>query len=131
LPQIGSRTDVDRYYTSQNDSERSNSSKSSTASFLSSDFNISPVQSNNDINQQVIVGLRLPNGLKKQKSFSRRDQIYEIVRYGLTQMDVSIKNDEPFKYTLFQMPNTPLDDLTKTIDFYNIENRSMFLLIEK
>ena len=82
-----------------------------------------------DNEQKVLIGLRLPNGSKKQKIFHLQEPLQQVLDYALDEVGYEKANAHSF--ALLQMPNTVYEDLTQSLDFYKIENRSMFFVIDK
>lgn len=80
------------------------------------------------IDQSILIGIRLPNGQKKQKVFSSHEKLRTVMEYAL---DGHYDVRSILEYKFLIMPNLIIHDLNKTIGFYKIENRSMLFVIEK
>ena len=96
-----------------------------------SNFEFENIDLEND-KTKVLIGIRMPNGSKKQKVFQSYDALQQVLNYAIDEM----RMDENFKensesFALLQMPNTVYDDLNQTLEYYQIENRSMFFVIDK
>ena len=83
-----------------------------------------------DVDEHVLIGLRLPDGTKKQKTFKSNTQLKAVLNFGLNEMEQESYTDFEI-YTLLQLPNNVIDDLKQTIQEANIKNRSMLFIIEK
>lgn len=77
--------------------------------------------------KSILIGLRLPDGAKKQHTFSSKHKMSQVLEFALETKQPSVIN----KYTLLLMPNFVVNDPSKTLGFYKIENRSMLFVIEK
>lgn len=115
LPQIGTKI---AQPSAQNSEASSTLAKSSSVSNL------------ND-SDQILIGLRLPNGKKTQKTFSIKSKIDSVLEFAINELKKDNKLIRKSNFTLFQMPNLVVSDFNKTIEYYNIENRSMLNLIDK
>lgn len=91
------------------------------------DFDYNDLYDDEDIN--ILIGLRLPDGTKKQKTFSSNTKLKTVLKFGLEEMAVDTCSDS--NYTLLQLPNNMFDNLDKTIKKSNIKNRSMLFVIDK
>lgn len=78
-------------------------------------------------NEEVLIGIRLPDGSKKQKKFNSNTKIKQVLEYAIENLDIiNIQS-----YSLLQMPNLLIDNLEKNLAEYDIKNRSMLFLIDK
>lgn len=120
LPKISNKIDSGR-----------NSSQSRPASIVSNyTFDYNDLY-DDDFDNNILIGLRLPNGTKKQKTFSSTTQLKAVLNFGLNEMEAVDSYKDFDMYTLLQMPNNVIDDLEQTIQEANIKNRSMLFIIEK
>ena len=109
LPQIGTKIDLSQY---------------SRSSSVVSNFILDEQENSNE---EILIGLRLPNGTRFQKTFKINAKLSTVLNYALGELKTGNFND----YTLLQMPNLIIDDLDKSFKYYNIENRSMLFVIDK
>lgn len=76
----------------------------------------------------VLIGLRLPNGTKKEQKFTNRDTLKTVMEFALK----DLRHLGPISnFTFLMMPNFVVHDLNKSIGFYKIANRSMLFVIDK
>ncbi len=79
----------------------------------------------------ILIGLRLPDGTKKQKTFSSNTKLKTILKFGLDETEVVKSYTDLSMFTLLQLPNNVIDNLEQTINEANIQNRSMLFIIDK
>lgn len=95
-----------------------------------SDLAINSGENNNrPANESILIGLRLPNGTRKEKKFSSRDTLKTVMEFALK--DHRNHLGPVSQFTFIIMPNFAVHDLNKSIAFYKIPNRSMLYVIEK
>lgn len=80
-----------------------------------------------DDDANILIGLRLPDGSKKQKTFHCSTRLQTVLDFGLDKID----NYSDSLYSLLQLPSNVINDLDQTIKQANITNRSMLFIIDK
>jgi hypothetical protein len=118
LPRIGTRIDS---LNSFNYSNKSSISKSSSSLNSSSS------------NDSITIGIRLPNGSKKQQTFFMNDKMRIVLDFALNELkkeqkDINLSSSSTF--ALLLMPNLLIENFNRTIHEYKIQNRSMLFLID-
>lgn len=83
-----------------------------------------------DEDAHTLLGLRLPDGSKKQKTFNSNAKLQDVLNFGLNEMEVENYTDFS-SFTLLEMPNNVINDLEQTIRSANIKERSMLFIIKK
>lgn len=121
LPQIGTKI-TNKNYNSEHSLDNSMEVMSMHADNKNKEINVDTSLSS------VLIGLRLPNGQKKEKKFKNRDTLKMV-------MDFALKDNrhlgQPSNFTFLMMPNFVVHDINKSIGFYKIANRSMLFVIDK
>lgn len=121
LPQIGTKITKNNY-NPEHSLDNSMAVMSTHADNKNKEINVDTSLSS------VLIGLRLPNGTKKEKKFKNRDTLKMV-------MDFALKDNrhlgQPSNFTFLMMPNFIVHDLNKSIGFYKIANRSMLFVIDK
>lgn len=121
LPQIGAKITKNNY-NSELSLENSMSVISTLADNKNKEINLDTSLSS------VLIGLRLPNGTKKEKKFKNRDTLKMVMEFALKD---NRHLGQPSNFTFLMMPNFIVHDLNKSIGFYKIANRSMLFVIDK
>jgi hypothetical protein len=85
----------------------------------------------NDDRNRVVIGLRFPNGNKRESLFNVNSKIDVILDYAISEMKKVDPTVRKSQFTLLQMPNIVISDLNRQISSYDITNRSMLFVIKK
>jgi hypothetical protein len=94
-----------------------------------SKFNLSETtEEPKNIDDSVLIAIRLPNGETIKRNFIKTDLIINILKYASEVSNLDFLNQE---INLLEMPKTIIDDLYKSIEFYGLKNRTMLHIIYK
>ncbi len=84
-----------------------------------------------NLNQEVVLGMRLPNGKKLQTTFLTSNKVEKVLDFAFNELKKENNMIKKMNYTLLKWPNIVINDLNRTIESHKIENKSMLLVIEK
>ncbi len=85
----------------------------------------------NDDHKKVVIGLRFPDGKKRESQFNVNSKIDVILDYAINEMKKINPTVRKSQFTLLQMPNIVISDLNRQIFSYDLTNRSMLFVIKK
>ena len=107
------------------------SSSRPTSSSLSKFMPLPSIGTKLNLNQDVIIGLRLPNGKKLQCTFLNSNKVDKILEFAVNELKKTNHMIKKQNYTLIKFPNIEINDINKSIESQKIENKDMLLVIEK
>ncbi len=102
-----------------------------TSSSLSKYTALPSIGTKLNLNKELMIGLRLPDGKKIQCTFLNSNKAEKVLDFGINELKKSNNFAKKTNYVLVKWPNLVLSDLNKSIEFYKIENKDLLLVIEK
>lgn len=80
----------------------------------------------NDANS-VLIAIKLPNGEVVKRYFLKNDVILNVVKYASVKANIDFTKDN---YILMEMPKKSIDNFSKTIEDYDLKNRTMLHIVQ-
>ncbi len=102
-----------------------------TSSSLSKYTALPSIGTKLNLNQEIVIGLRLPNGKKIQCTFLNSNKVEKVLDFAINEVKKTNNLAKKINYTLLKWPNIVISDLNKSIEFHKIVNKDMLLVIEK
>ena len=102
-----------------------------TSSSLSKYTALPKIGAKLETSQEVVLGMRLPNGKKLQSTFLSSNKVEKVLDFAFNELKKENSMIKKTNFTLLKWPNVVINDLSKTIEFHKIETKSMLLVIEK